>query len=138
MPRGRMLRSTIGVERPVVGRVPLTVPAVSLAAGAGMSRKPDPWSILPEPSASLFGLAPAMRALRIFVAEAVGNFSRSRAAAPAVVGEAKEVPETRLKEPFAPWQKLAKPLVVTLTLKRPSADGPRELKVAVWMPSNGR
>src|SRR6202035_2946968 len=104
----------------------------------GMSRKPSPRSTLPEPSASPEGLAPEVRALRICVAEAAGNFWRKRAAAPAVVGVAKEVPETSDRPPLAPWAKVAKPLDDTPTLIRPSALGPRELKVAVWMPSKGR
>jgi len=87
------LSATIGEVRPT-GSVELTALAVSLAEAAGMSSRPLPRSILPEPSAKALGLPEAAMALRILTAEAVGCFSRRRAAAPATIGDENDVPET--------------------------------------------
>src|SRR5256885_12257111 len=116
----------------------LTGPPASLAAAAGMSRKPLPRSTRPELSAKALGLPESASALRIWVAEAAGNFWRRRAAVPATVGDENEVPETREMPPFADWAKVAKPLAETATWIRPSGVGPRELNVAVCRPENGR
>src|SRR5437867_1044191 len=114
----------------------------------GMSMKPAPWSIGPEPSPSSDGLAVSTRAFRIWTAEAAGALSRRRAAAPATVGEAKEVPasklsgagikparhalrsDTRSRARQVPWTKLATPFATTSGLILPSAVGPLELNGA--------
>ena len=125
-------------EASPVGRREETDPLFSRSLAAGISMKPRPWSILPEPSPSTEGLADRIRALRISIGDAPGTSLMSSAAAPATVGAAKEVPDTRSRVPRAPCAKLPNPFATRWGLHRPSAVGPRELNDAIWCCPNGR
>src|SRR2546422_7339669 len=87
---------------------------------------------MPESSPSTDGLADLISAFRIWTADAHGASLTRRAAAPATVGAANEVPDSRLVFPSASCTKLANPFATRSGLHRPSAVGPRELIDHVW------